>query len=61
MGIFDKFRSHGRDKAKRMSDTAERKANERTGNKHESQIDSAQQQMQRRLGMEDEQRPPEQR
>ncbi|GKQ33684.1 antitoxin [Streptomyces sp. A012304] len=60
MGIFDKLKGHGRDKAKRMSDTAEQKANERTGNKRESQVDSAQQHMQRRLGMEDEQRPPEQ-
>ncbi|MEU0676195.1 antitoxin [Streptomyces sp. NPDC006172] len=59
MGIFDRFKGHGRHKAKQMSDTAEQKANERTGNKYESQVDSAQQQMHRRLGM-DEDRPPEQ-
>jgi hypothetical protein len=56
MGIFDRFRQQGRDKAKRMSDAAERKANEKTGNKYESQVDSAQQQVHRRLGM-DEDRP----
>ncbi|MFF8973246.1 antitoxin [Streptomyces sp. NPDC014995] len=61
MGIFDRFRHQGRDKAKHMSDAAEKKANERTGNKYESQVDSAQQQAERRLGM-DEDRPdrPEQ-
>lgn len=60
MGIFDRFKSHqGRDKAKQMSDTAEQKANEKTGNKYESQIDSAQQQAHRRLNI-DEDRPPEQ-
>ncbi|MEU9668608.1 antitoxin [Streptomyces bobili] len=59
MGIFDRFKGHGRDKAKDMSDAAEKKANERTGNKYESQVDSAQQQLHRRAGM-DEERPPEQ-
>jgi hypothetical protein len=59
MGIFDRFKGQGRDKAKDMSDAAEKKANERTGNKYESQVDSAQQQLHRRAGM-DEERPPEQ-
>ncbi|MFD7133713.1 antitoxin [Streptomyces sp. NPDC059894] len=61
MGIFDRFKNQGRNKAKDVSDTAERQANEKTGNKYESQIDSAQQQAHRRLGM-DEDRPdrPEQ-
>lgn len=59
MGIFDRFKQ-ARNKAKHMSDAAERKANEKTGNKYESQVDSAQQQTHQRLGM-DEDRPPEQR
>ncbi|MEU0115474.1 antitoxin [Streptomyces bobili] len=59
MGIFDRFKSQGRDKAKDMSDATEKKANEKTGNKYESQVDSGQQQLHRRTGM-DEERPPEQ-
>ncbi|MFJ3496782.1 antitoxin [Streptomyces sp. NPDC086091] len=59
MGIFDRFKNQGRDKARDMSDTAEQKINEKTGNKYESQVDSAQQQAHRRMGM-DEERPPEQ-
>ncbi|MFJ4645716.1 antitoxin [Streptomyces bobili] len=59
MGIFDRFKSQGRDRAKDMSDAAEKKANEKTGNKYESQVDSGQQQLHRRMGM-DEERPPEQ-
>ncbi|MFC8373079.1 antitoxin [Streptomyces sp. NPDC057239] len=53
MGILDKFKSNkaARDKAKRASDTAERKMNERTGGKYEQQIDTGQQQAERRLGM----------
>ena len=34
-----------------MSDAAERKANERTGNKYESQVDDAQQRIEGQLGM----------
>ncbi|MFD4574184.1 antitoxin [Streptomyces sp. NPDC058417] len=59
MGIFDRFKNQGRDKARDMSDTAEQKINEKTSNKYESQVDSAQQQAHRRMGM-DEERPPEQ-
>ncbi|MFJ8110267.1 antitoxin [Streptomyces sp. NPDC096132] len=58
MGIFDRFR-HSRaaqDKAKGMSDTAERKVNERTGNKYEGQVDDAQQRIEGPLGM-DRERP----
>ncbi|MFH0519868.1 Rv0909 family putative TA system antitoxin [Streptomyces sp. M41] len=52
MGIFDRFKNRqGQDKARDMSDTAERKANEKTGNKYESQVDDAQQRMERELGM----------
>ncbi|MEW2046462.1 antitoxin [Streptomyces sp. NBC_00377] len=58
MGIFDRFKSNkaAQDKARDMSDVAERKANEKTGDKYESQIDSAQQKMHERMGM-DEERP----
>ncbi|ELS53861.1 Rv0909 family putative TA system antitoxin [Streptomyces viridochromogenes] len=52
MGIFDRFKNrHAQDKARDMSDTAERKTNEKTGNKYESQVDEAQQRMERDLGM----------
>ncbi|MFF1323672.1 Rv0909 family putative TA system antitoxin [Streptomyces chartreusis] len=52
MGIFDRFKNRqAQDKAKDMSDTAERKVNQRTGNKHEGQADEAQQRMERELGM----------
>lgn len=53
MGILDKFKSNkaARDKAGQASDAAEKKANERTGGKYEQQIDTAQQQAERRLGM----------
>ncbi|KES03621.1 hypothetical protein BU52_29365 [Streptomyces toyocaensis] len=53
MGILDKFKSNkaARDKARQASDAAEKKANERTGGKYEQQIDTGQQQAERRLGM----------
>ncbi|MFC5217673.1 Rv0909 family putative TA system antitoxin [Streptomyces coerulescens] len=52
MGIFDRFKNRqAQDKARDMSDTAERKVNERTGNKYEGQVDDAQQRMERELGM----------
>ncbi|MEH0555905.1 antitoxin [Streptomyces sp. B21-101] len=58
MGIFDRFKSHktAQDKTRDMSDAAERRINEKTGNKHETQVDSGQQQLQERMGM-DEDRP----
>lgn len=53
MGIFDRFKSNRQvqDKAKDMSDMAERKVNDRTGNKHEGQVDDAQQRIEGSLGM----------
>ncbi|SBT94781.1 MT0933-like antitoxin protein [Streptomyces sp. DI166] len=53
MGIFDKFKSNRgmQDKAKDMSDTAEKKVNEKTGNKYESQVDDAQRRGEGALGM----------
>lgn len=53
MGIFDRFKSNrqAQDKAKDMSDMAEKKVNERTGNKYESQVDDAQQKIEGQLGM----------
>ena len=53
MGIFDRFKSNRQmqDKTKDMSDMAERKANDRTGNKYESQVDDAQRKVEGSLGM----------
>lgn len=53
MGILDKFKSNkaAREKGHRASDAAEKKMNERTGGKHEQHVDTAQQQAERRLGM----------
>ncbi|GAA2597512.1 antitoxin [Streptomyces violaceus] len=63
MGIFDKFKSQARHKGKQGSDTAEQKANERTGGKYEDQVDSGQQRMEDSLGMDrdrDRNRPEQQ-
>jgi hypothetical protein len=52
MGIFDKLKNQVKgSKGKHASDTAERKANEKTGNKYESQVDETQQRMEGSLGM----------
>ncbi|KOU55166.1 hypothetical protein ADK57_45445 [Streptomyces sp. MMG1533] len=52
MGIFDKFKHQAKgSKGKDMSDAAERKVNEKTGNKHESHVDDAQQRVEGQLGM----------
>ncbi|MFE7172037.1 antitoxin [Streptomyces sp. NPDC057616] len=53
MGIFDRFKSNRQmqDKAKQGSDMAEKKVNERTGNKYESQVDDAQQKIEGQMGM----------
>ncbi|WAZ22234.1 antitoxin [Streptomyces cinnabarinus] len=53
MGILDRFKSHRgmQDKAKNMSDTAEKQVNEKTGNKYESQVDDAQRRGEGALGM----------
>ncbi|MCX4762680.1 antitoxin [Streptomyces sp. NBC_01275] len=56
MGIFDRFKSQARHKARDTSDVAEKKANEKTGNKYESQVDTAQQQMNERLGINEDRR-----
>ncbi len=61
MGIFDKFKSQARNKGKQGSDTAEQKANERTGGKYEDQVDSGQQRIEGQLGMDrDRDRPDQQ-
>jgi len=53
MGIFDRFKSNRQmqDKTKDMSDMAERKVNDKTGNKYESQVDDAQRKIEGSLGM----------
>ncbi|MGW5973949.1 antitoxin [Streptomyces sp. NPDC055186] len=53
MGIFDRFKSNksAQEKAAKASDAAEKKLNERTGGKHEDQIDAGQRQAEERLGM----------
>lgn len=52
MGIFDRFKNRqSQDRVRGKSDAAERKANEKTGNKYESQVDDAQQRLERELGM----------
>lgn len=56
MGIFDRFRNHGQDKTKDMSDAAEQKVNEKTGGKYEDQVDDAQQKIEGAMGM-DRERP----
>ncbi|MER5752229.1 antitoxin [Streptomyces sp. NPDC002088] len=53
MGIFDRFRksSQAQDKAKQLSDAAEREVNEKTGGKYERQVDDAQQKIEGALGI----------
>lgn len=53
MGILDKFKSNksAQEKARKASDAAEKKLNERTGGKYEDQIDAGQRQAEERLGM----------
>lgn len=53
MGIFDRFRDQAKGKAKDISDNLEQEANEKTGNKYADQIDKAQQQMEEKLGIDD--------
>jgi predicted outer membrane protein len=56
MGIFDKakqmLQGHGKE-AKQVSDAAERKINEKTGGKYTEQVDQAQQQVEKQLGIDD--------
>ncbi|KOG28656.1 Rv0909 family putative TA system antitoxin [Streptomyces resistomycificus] len=52
MGILDRFKHQAKgNRGKDMSDAAERKANERTGDKHERQVDDAQQRIEGQLGV----------
>lgn len=52
MGIFDKLKSKmSPDKTKDMSDAAEKQVNQRTGHKYEDQVDTAQQKMEGRYGV----------
>ncbi|MEV7420313.1 antitoxin [Streptomyces sp. NPDC089919] len=53
MGIFDKAREMLGGKGKQMSDAVEQEVNERTGNKYADQVDKAQQEAERRLGIDD--------
>ncbi|GAA4313982.1 antitoxin [Streptomyces venetus] len=59
MGIFDRFKSQGRHKAKQGSDTAEQRMNEKTGGKYEEQIDRGQQRAEGSLGMDRDRDRPE--
>ncbi|MEU1853617.1 antitoxin [Streptomyces sp. NPDC019990] len=43
MGIFDKFKGHGRHRAGKSSASAEQRTVEKTGGRYEDQIDAAQQ------------------
>ncbi|MEV7795587.1 antitoxin [Streptomyces sp. NPDC087512] len=54
MGILDKMKSMAgkdKDRSRKMSDAAERQANERTGGKYEQQVDAAQQRAEDQLGI----------
>ncbi|MCJ0870996.1 Rv0909 family putative TA system antitoxin [Streptomyces sp. AP-93] len=53
MGIFDRFKDQAKDKAKDISDNVEAEANEKTGGKYSERIDKAQQQMEDKLGIDD--------
>ncbi|HEY9369669.1 antitoxin [Streptomyces sp.] len=56
MGIMDRLKAmvgQHEDKARTMSDAAETKVNEKTGNKYTSQVDQAQQRAEGSLGMSD--------
>ncbi|MET9856313.1 Rv0909 family putative TA system antitoxin [Streptomyces sp. NPDC006450] len=54
MGIFDRFKDQAKDQAKDISDNAESEVNEKTGGgKYAGKVDRAQQQMEDRLGIDD--------
>lgn len=53
MGIFDRFKDQGKAKAKEISDNLEAEVNEKTGSKYADQVDKAQQQMEGKLGIDD--------
>ncbi|MER6518983.1 Rv0909 family putative TA system antitoxin [Streptomyces sp. NPDC001553] len=53
MGIFDRFKDQAKTKGKDISDNLEDEANEKTGGKYASQVDRAQQEAEKRLGVDD--------
>jgi len=55
MGIFDKIKSQvqGKAKSKDLSDSAEQRINEKTGNKYTDHVDQGQQQLEDRMGIDD--------
>ncbi|MFE2523659.1 Rv0909 family putative TA system antitoxin [Streptomyces sp. NPDC059382] len=53
MGIFDRFKDQAKTKGKDISDNLEEEANEKTGGKYASQVDRAQQEAEKRLGVDD--------
>ncbi|MFF7554384.1 antitoxin [Streptomyces olivaceus] len=53
MGILDKVKNmagKNKEQSQKLSDTAERQVNQRTGGKYKKQVDSAQQQAEKKLG-----------
>ncbi|MEU3659468.1 antitoxin [Streptomyces sp. NPDC032940] len=54
MGFLDKMKSMAgkdKDRSRKMSDTAERQVNQRTGGKYEKQVDAAQQRAEDQMGI----------
>ncbi|WP_079085932.1 antitoxin [Streptomyces silvensis] len=51
MGIFDSFKDNAKHKAKDVSDAAEEEINEKTGGKYEDKVNSVQEQVEDKLGM----------
>lgn len=61
MGIFDKFKGQMRgSRGKHASDAAEKKVNEKTGDKYTRQVDDAQQRIEGSIGMDRDRDRPEQ-
>ncbi|MGY1498376.1 Rv0909 family putative TA system antitoxin [Streptomyces sp. QTS52] len=61
MGILDKFKDQMRGRSgQKVSDTAEKKVNEKTGDKYTSQVDDAQQRIEGSMGMARDRDRPEQ-
>ncbi|MBU6534957.1 antitoxin [Streptomyces sp. NPDC057245] len=53
MGILDKMKnmaSKNKEQSQKLSDAAERQVNQRTGGKYKKQVDTAQQQAEKKLG-----------
>ncbi|MET9440882.1 antitoxin [Streptomyces sp. NPDC006610] len=52
MGIFDKLKGKMTpDRTRKLSDAAEKQVNQRTGNKYQDQVDTAQQKIEGRYGV----------